>query len=74
MTLGSRTTEKKWDHIAAFDQLAERIKTENQKQSKSKRLAAKPVSVNAELLPPMSETDGLEGSTVTEPTADPVRF
>ncbi len=51
VTLGSRSTSKSWDHIAAFDQLAERVKSESVMQAKkSKRpgmLAAPAVSLVA---------------------------
>ena len=57
VTLGSRTAQKQWDHVASFDELAARVVTENAKRTKQSRPAAAPRAVGAQLLAPTPEDD-----------------
>jgi len=56
VSLGSRTMQKQWDHIASFDELAARVVTDNAKRAKPSRPAA-PRTVGARLLAPTPEVD-----------------
>jgi hypothetical protein len=52
VTLGSRSTDKAWDRIASFDQLARRVTEENGQRLASRPRASKVSPASAELLPP----------------------
>ena len=78
VTLGSRSTQKTWDRVAAFDRLIERVQTERPGQP---RIAARPAPTAppppTELLPPIPAIDdGVQPASHQElvPIADPVKF
>lgn len=75
--LDSRTTHKQWDHVASFEQLAQRVQTENDKRMKKPARAVKPPAVPAELLAPTVDEPGDEVSPVADSPRkmpDTVRF
>lgn len=57
VTLGSRTTQKQWDHVTSFDELAARVVTDNAKRAKQRRPAAAARAVGAELLAPTLDAE-----------------
>jgi hypothetical protein len=65
VTLGSRTTQKAWDHIASFDQLARRVAQENGQRLGSRHRASNISTASAELLPP--DLDELRDGPKSEP-------
>jgi hypothetical protein len=78
VTLGSRSTQKTWDRVAAFDRLIERVQTARPQQ---RRFAAGPAPTAppplTELLPPIPAIDDdLRPASHEEltPVNDPVKF
>ena len=66
VTLGSRTTEKQWDHITSFDELAARVVTDNAKRAKPSRPAAVR-AVGAQLLAPTPADDEVDDQPSVPP-------
>jgi hypothetical protein len=60
VSLGSRTSQKQWDRIASFDELAARVVTDNAKRAKPNRPATAPRTVGAQLLAPSMEVEELD--------------
>ncbi len=56
-TLDSRSVQKKWDRVTAFDQLAARVVNENQKILKQRLKTSKPTILLVELLQPILDDD-----------------
>ena len=71
VTLGSRTTQKPWDHVASFDDLASRVVTENTKRAKQRRPATAPRTVSAELLAPTLDGDVTDDEPILPPKGKP---
>jgi hypothetical protein len=56
VTLGSRTTQKQWDHIKSLDELSARVRTDNAKRQKNRAVSEKRTPSSARLLPPTLES------------------
>ena len=74
VTLGSRSTTKSWDRITAFDNLADRVRSESLHANRSKR-SGLPGKSSAALLAPTPEADADKSQpNDVEPVSVSARF